>query len=57
MKTLADEILQMMEDLTTKAEDTVWLCDHETVFARCWMLIAKQEGDARLNARFPEYAD
>ena len=52
----AEGLFQLMEDLTKKAEDTVWLMDHETVFERCWMIIEQQEGRARLEERFPDYA-
>ncbi len=52
----ADGLFQLMEDLVKKADDTVWLMDHETVFERCWMIIEQQEGRARLEERFPEYA-
>jgi len=52
----ADGLFQLMEDLIKKADDTVWLMDHETVFERCWMIIEQQEGRERLEERFPDYA-
>jgi hypothetical protein len=46
----------MMDDLLKTTEDTVWLHDHETVFARCWMIVEQQEGRERLEKRYPEYS-
>jgi len=52
----AKGLFQLMEDLTQNADDTMWLMNNETVFERCWMIIEQQEGRARLEERFPEYA-